>query len=72
MPANPAVVANLDFSRILDVVAPRLNLCFMSGCKNADKGSKHDAITDGYYAAIEYDGTISSVSPGASSWAYET
>lgn len=62
MPTDPAIIANLDFAGELDIVATGLNLSFVGGGEDADKGAEHDAVADGDDAAVEYYCAVRSVS----------
>jgi hypothetical protein len=53
MPADPAVIANHDRLRVLDVVAPRLYLRLVCSSHDRHVWSEHHCVADGDETAIQ-------------------
>ncbi|KAI2608228.1 uncharacterized protein GGS25DRAFT_265877 [Hypoxylon fragiforme] len=53
MPADPAIVANRDRPRILDIVPPALDLRLVRRGQNRHVRAEHDAVADGHERAVE-------------------
>ena len=63
VPADPAVVPDGDRARVLDVIAPRLDLGLVRGGQDAHVGPKHDALPDADEGAVEDGGVEVEVAP---------
>lgn len=57
MSTNPAIIANHNGQRILDVVAPALNGCFVRCGEDRHVWAHHDAVAYCYETAVE-DGQV--------------
>lgn len=61
MSSDPAIITNIHWARVLDVVTARLNFCLVRGGEDADEGTEHNTIADSDDSAIQYDGAMNMV-----------